>query len=149
MGDADAYPMPHTAGRILCTLVALVNAVVACAGNANAAVLCLGPDGHVAIESPAARTACCRADSLVYDASVDATNVIPHACVDIPLTADAKVVEAHAAPDVKPAFHTTATASFTPELAAIAPAAHLPRSIAQPPPPATSLAAIESIVLLV
>lgn len=140
--------MPHTAGRILCTLVALVNALVACAGNANAAVLCLGPDGHVAIETPAARTACCQAESLVYDASVGATEVVAHACVDIPLTADTKAVEAHAAPDVKPDLHATATAILTPEIAATAPAAHLPRSVAHPPP-AASLACIESIVLLV
>lgn len=62
---------------------------MACARISAADVLCLEQNGHVAIEGPEARRACCRtATTTPGGSSSGQTLRSGHSCVDIPLIAE-------------------------------------------------------------
>jgi hypothetical protein len=69
----------------LCVLLALLNALMVFTGTVGVDVLCIGDDGHVAMEDRAAQAACC-GDESNKDSTAGWSSAAEHACVDIPVS---------------------------------------------------------------
>jgi hypothetical protein len=143
-------PMRRYCSAFLCALISLLQAATVAAGPAHAQVLCIGSNGHVAIECVKAQAACCCRDALT---ARQAAQIVDASCIDIPIAGVVKVVEARTTIDVK-SLHRPLPAPMSDGsiLVAWSPTAGVPGVIGRPePPPAHSAvqSSIATVILLV
>jgi len=141
--------MKHPAKVFLGAVIVLVNTFVACTGSMSAEVLCVGTDGHVAIEHALARQSCSCGLTAEREAGGAAGVLSSRSCVDIPIGSEAKIRSVRSTPNLKPPFNETQTAGVSTTLFDLA---SLPRTAETPnldSPPSGALGSIRTIVLLV
>jgi hypothetical protein len=90
----------------ICLILTLLNALLAYGGSADARVLCIGSDGHVAVEMSGTHADCTsHADNDRQATDAPAIDACP--CVDVPLDSDATVSTSRPTSVSRPLLHVT------------------------------------------
>jgi hypothetical protein len=140
---------PRTFKSSLCLILTLLNAVLAFGGTADARVLCIGSDGHVAVEMSGTHADC--ATSAPYDGqAADAPAIEACPCVDVPLASGASVSVSRPTSASRPLLHVT-PAPLAAFLKLDAPALGLAPAFAPESADhgATSLGALRTVILVI
>ena len=133
----------------LCLILTLLNALLAYGGTADARVLCIGSDGHVAVEMPGSH-ADCTTSAPDDGQAADSPAIEACPCVDVPLGSGATVSASRPTSASRPLLHVT-PAPLATFLKLNAPALCLPPAFAPESADhgATPLGALRTVILVI
>jgi hypothetical protein len=141
--------MSRTFKTSLCIVLTLLNALFAFGGTAGARVLCIGSDGHVAVEIPGTHTDCAALPDRDHQPSTT-PQVEACPCVDVPIASGASISPGRPVSASRPLLHVT-PAPLAAFITHPAPALSLPPAFAPEPadPGRTPLGALRTVILVI
>jgi hypothetical protein len=96
--------MSRTCKTFLCLLLTLLNVFLAYGGTASARVLCIGSDGHIAVETSATHVDCTLLSEDECHPS-GATAIEGRSCVDVPIDSGSTISGSRSASPSRPLLH--------------------------------------------